>query len=46
MVMTSSGKITRFNVNEVGIIGRLTQGVRLMSSNPAKNHQPLQGAEA
>lgn len=31
MVMTSSGKITRFNVNEVGIIGRLTQGVRLMS---------------
>src|SRR5690606_19547953 len=31
MVMTSSGKITRFNVNEVGVIGRLTQGVRLMS---------------
>jgi len=31
MIMTSSGKITRFNVNEVGIIGRLTQGVRLMS---------------
>jgi len=30
MVMTSSGKITRFNVNEVGVIGRLTQGVRLM----------------
>jgi DNA gyrase subunit A len=31
MVMTSSGKITRFNVNEVGVIGRVTQGVRLMS---------------
>lgn len=31
MIMTSSGKITRFNVNEVGIIGRLTQGVKLMS---------------
>ncbi len=31
MVMTSSGKITRFNVNEVGVIGRLTQGVRLMT---------------
>jgi DNA gyrase subunit A len=30
MVMTSSGKITRFNVQEVGVIGRLTQGVRLM----------------
>ena len=32
MVMTSSGKITRFNVNEVGVIGRLTQGVRLMAA--------------
>ncbi len=31
MVMTSSGKITRFNVNEVGVIGRVTQGVRLMT---------------
>jgi DNA gyrase subunit A len=31
MVMTSSGKIMRFNVNEVGVIGRLTQGVRLMA---------------
>ena len=31
MVMTSSGKITRFNVNEVGVIGRVTQGVRLMN---------------
>jgi DNA gyrase subunit A len=29
--MTSAGKVTRFNVAEVGIIGRLTQGVRLMS---------------
>src|SRR5690606_16240002 len=31
MIMTSTGKITRFNVSEVGVIGRLTQGVRLMS---------------
>jgi DNA gyrase subunit A len=31
MCMTSAGKVTRFNVAEVGIIGRLTQGVRLMS---------------
>lgn len=30
MVMTSSGKIVRFNVQEVGVIGRLTQGVRLI----------------
>jgi DNA gyrase subunit A len=30
MVMTSSGKITRFNIQEIGVIGRLTQGVRLM----------------
>lgn len=30
MVMTSSGKVMRFTVSEVGIIGRLTQGVRLM----------------
>ena len=31
MVMTSSGKVMRFTVEEVGIIGRLTQGVRLMN---------------
>jgi len=31
MCMTSAGKVTRFNVSEVGIIGRLTQGVRLMN---------------
>ncbi len=31
MVMTSSGKVMRFTVDEVGIIGRLTQGVRLMN---------------
>ncbi len=30
MLMTSSGKVTRFSVNEVGLIGRNTQGVRLM----------------
>lgn len=30
MVMTSSGKITRFNAEEVGVKGRNTQGVRLM----------------
>ena len=31
MVMTSSGKVIRFMVNEVGLIGRLTQGVRLVN---------------
>lgn len=30
MIMTSAGKVTRFHVNEVGIVGRNTQGVRLM----------------
>ncbi len=31
MVMTSAGKVTRFTVNEIGIIGRLTQGVKLIT---------------
>ncbi|MFW7378312.1 MAG: DNA gyrase subunit A [Oligoflexus sp.] len=31
MVMTSAGKVMRFTVSEVGVIGRLTQGVRLMN---------------
>ena len=31
MIMTSSGKLTRFTVSEIGVIGRLTQGVRLMN---------------
>ncbi len=31
MIMTSVGKITRFTVGEIGVIGRLTQGVRLMN---------------
>lgn len=31
MVMTSQGKLMRFSVGDLGIIGRLTQGVRLMS---------------
>ncbi|MBC7661798.1 MAG: DNA gyrase subunit A [Chitinophagaceae bacterium] len=31
MVMTSGGKVMRFTVAEVGLIGRLTQGVRLMN---------------
>lgn len=31
MVMTSVGKVMRFTVAEVGLIGRLTQGVRLMN---------------
>ena len=34
MVMTSSGKITRFNAEEVGVKGRNTQGVRLMHIEP------------
>ena len=31
MVMTSAGKVMRFTVAEIGIIGRLTQGVRLIN---------------
>ncbi len=31
MVMTSAGKLMRFTVKEVGVIGRHTQGVRLMT---------------
>ena len=36
MVMTSSGKVMRFTVSEVGIIGRVTQGVRLMRVDPGE----------
>src|SRR5690606_30561610 len=31
MLMTSVGKVMRFNVSEVGVIGRVTQGVRLIN---------------
>jgi len=31
VVMTSAGKVTRFTVEEVGLIGRLTQGVKLVT---------------
>ncbi len=31
MLMTSSGKIVRFSVKDINVIGRVTQGVRLMS---------------
>ena len=31
MIMTSSGKLMRFKVSDIGVIGRLTQGVRLMN---------------
>lgn len=31
MIMTSSGKLTRFNMSDIGVIGRVTQGVRLMN---------------
>jgi DNA gyrase subunit A len=31
MVMTSAGKVMRFTVKEVGIIGRVTQGVKLIT---------------
>ena len=31
MIMTDIGKVVRFSVEEVGVIGRLTQGVRLMT---------------
>ncbi len=36
MVMTSGGKVMRFTVAEVGVIGRLTQGVRLMNVEPGE----------
>ncbi len=36
MVMTSAGKVMRFTVAEVGLIGRLTQGVRLMNMEPGE----------
>ncbi|MGE0171650.1 MAG: DNA gyrase subunit A [Oligoflexales bacterium] len=36
MVMTASGKVMRFTVNEIGLIGRLTQGVRLMNLDPGE----------
>jgi DNA gyrase subunit A len=36
MVMTSAGKVMRFTVAEVGLIGRLTQGVRLMNVDPGE----------
>lgn len=31
MVMTTGGKIVRFNVQELGVLSRLTQGVRLIN---------------
>ena len=31
MIVTSAGKLMRFNVSDIGIIGRHTQGVRLMN---------------
>jgi len=34
MVIANSGKVMRFNISEIGVIGRLTQGVRLMTVDP------------
>ena len=31
MIMTSAGKVMRFRVSDVGVVGRLTQGVKLMN---------------
>lgn len=36
VIMTNVGKVMRFNVSEVGVVGRLTQGVRLMSVEPGE----------
>lgn len=36
MIMTSSGKLVRFTVSEVGVKGRVTQGVRLISVDPGE----------
>ncbi len=41
MVMTSAGKVMRFTVAEVGVIGRLTQGVRLMNVDPGEKIMSL-----
>lgn len=41
MVMTSVGKVMRFTVAEVGLIGRLTQGVRLMNVEPGEKVMSL-----
>ena len=37
MVLTSGGKVTRFNVSEVGVIGRNTQGVKLIKVEEAES---------
>jgi len=34
--MTSSGKLVSFTVSEVGVKGRVTQGVRLISVDPGE----------
>ena len=39
MVMTSSGKVSRFTVDEIGVIGRLTQGVKLISLEDSEQVQ-------
>lgn len=36
MLMTSSGKLMRFAIQQMGVIGRLTQGVKLMSLSPSE----------
>lgn len=41
MIMTSAGKVMRFGVSEVGLIGRNTQGVRLMKVDPGEKVQSL-----
>ena len=41
MIMTSAGKVMRFEVSEVGIIGRNTQGVRLMKVDEGEKVQSL-----
>jgi DNA gyrase subunit A len=36
MIMTSAGKLVRFKVNEIGVIGRVTSGVRLINVDPGE----------
>ena len=36
MIMTSSGKLTRFKASDLGVIGRFTQGVRVMDISAAE----------
>ena len=37
MIITSAGKVIRINAGDVSVIGRNTQGVRLINLDPEEN---------